>query len=386
MERPKSFDDIVGQSWIVQYLREHIQNGDLHHFLIFDGPEGVGKTSLADIIALNIVYGLGDSDEKTKAYESVVKHKTSNNYIKKFEMSVEGGKEAAKEVRAEMQATFQLGRPKVIICDECHNLSEAGQDVFLADTEYIDKNVYMIMLTTEIDKLKPTLRSRAVPIHLNALKQSDMVKLLSNEANKRRLNVQNPDITFSMIAEWSECKPRTGLNILNAFSSGSSVSTNAIRELIGYMDIRDVMPLLSSLSGSLTFGLSYISEMRVDNSLIGLVVEALRVKNGDGSYKLKLNDVSYVRENLANVTAEQLTSFLYGLTRHQRLTRVDVINAYLGAHASRQLISKPNTTESLATEMLQKQDMEMAEAPAQNTLKAPKLDDLIRNADIVSEV
>ena len=57
----------------------------------------------------------------------------------------------------------------MIICDECHGLSDAAQDVFLADTEFLDDKVYMIMLTTELDKLKASLRSRALPIHFNTL-------------------------------------------------------------------------------------------------------------------------------------------------------------------------------------------------------------------------
>lgn len=331
MRRPRTFDEIRGHDWLVSYFKEHLKASTLPHFLIIEGAEGLGKTSIADLLALSLVYGDDNSAERTNAYNTVVTNKVSNEYIRKYEMSVEGGKEVAKEVRADMQAAFTGTRNKVIICDECHNLSDAAQDVFLAETEYIDKRVYIIMLTTEIDRLKPSLRSRSVPIHMNTLKQSDMVEVLRAEAIGRQLNVQNMDITLGMIAEWAEGKPRTGLNILNAFTTGSSVSTNAIRELIGYLDIRDVVPLLSALSGSMTFGLTYISEMKVDSSIVNLVVEALRIKSGEGSYKIKLNDVQYVREQLTNVTAQQLVTFLYGLTRHTRLSRVDIINAFISA-------------------------------------------------------
>ena len=103
------------------------------------------------------------------------------------------------------------------------------------------------MLTTELNKLKASLRSRAVPLHLSPLKQSDMVNVLKNEATSRHLNIQNADIVFNMIAEWAECKPRTGLNILNAFPDGESVSTNISREMIGYLEVKEVRPPLASL-------------------------------------------------------------------------------------------------------------------------------------------
>lgn len=383
MIRPKTFDDIVGHDWLVQYFRDHLAHGTLPHFLILEGSEGLGKTSFADLIALSLVYGDTPSKERDNAYASVVVHKKSNEYIKKFEMSVEGGKEVAKEVRAEMQAAFTANRNKVIICDECHNLSDAAQDVFLAETEYIDNKVYMIMLTTEIDRLKPSLRSRSTPIHLNTLKQSDMIRVLKHEVGVRRLNVQNEAVTLSMIAEWAEGKPRTGLNILNAFKSGSAVSLNAIRELIGYMDIRDIVPLLASLSGSMTFGLSYISEMKVDISMVSLVVEAIRVKSGEGSYKIQLNDLSYLREQLANVTTEQLVTFLYGLTRHSRLTRTDVINAYIAAHSNFKMVVKSDTTEALQIEKGQKATVQVEQKIVANNT-APTLDDILMGADIMA--
>ena len=382
MERPKSFDDIIGHDWLVSYFKEHLQNGTLPHFLILEGPEGLGKTSLADILALHLVYGSSDSAEYAKAYETVVKKKVSNDYIKKFELSVDGGKDVAREVRAEMQATFTLNKPKVIICDECHNLSDAAQDVFLSDTEYISDKVYIIMLTTEIDRLKPTLKSRAVPLHLHPLKHPDMVKVLKKEVAKRKLLVQNEDITLSLIAEWSECKPRTGLNILNAFAPGTSVSFNIIQELIGYLDIKDVVPLLSSLAGSMTFGLAYIAEMKVDNSLIGLVVETLRVKQGEHSYKLKRQDVSYVRESLAQVSNDQLVKFLYGITRNQKVTRVDVINAYISAHLNKEDLFKPSTKELLGVEQAQKAQVVVNTAVAAQN-KAPELETLLLSSQVV---
>lgn len=382
MQRPMTFDDIVGHDWLVQYFKEHLANGTLPHFLILEGSEGLGKTSLADLIALSLVYGEENSPERKKAYDTVVTKKVSNEYIKKYEMSVEGGKEVAKEVRAEMQSTFTVNRNKVIICDECHNLSDAAQDVFLSETEYIDKKVYIIMLTTELDRLKPSLRSRAVPIHLQTLKQQDMVSVLRNEAHQRRLVIQNEDITLGMIAEWAEGKPRTGLNILNAFANGSAVSANAIRELIGYMDIKDLIPLLASLSGSMTFGLTYISEMKVDASIISLVVETIRVKSGEGSYKIKLDEAKYLREQLVNVTTEQLIQFLYGLTRHTRLTRTDVINAYISAHSRFDTLSESDTSETLKIEQSQKARVEV-DMNVSSVTRAPTLDDILLGADVV---
>lgn len=382
MKRLYNFSDIVGHDWLIQFITDHLKRGTLHHFLILEGAEGLGKTSLADLIALNLVYGLQDSEEKRNAYNDIAVNNGSNDYIKKYKMSVDGGKDAAKEVISEMHATFTLNRPKVIICDECHGLSDAAQDVFLADTEFLEDKVYMIMLTTEVEKLKASLRSRAVTIHFNTLKQSDMVRVLKKEVEERHLQIQGGDATLSLIAEWAECKPRKGLNLLKAFTPNTPVSVNVLRELIGYMDVRDVLPLLASLSGSMTFGLSYISEMQVDPTLINVVVECIKVKSGQGSYRLKMTDVAYVREQLTNVDVNQLIQFLFHLTKHSKLTRQGVINAYLAAHVSMKEIVKEDTTYALDIEKGQKFSS-ISEAPVQSENHAPSLEDMLRNSDIV---
>ena len=382
MKRPETFSEIKGHDWLVKYLEEHIRRGTLHHFLILEGPEGLGKTSLADLIALSLVYGLEPSAERKKAYDEIIVKGMSNNNIKRFKCSVDGGKDVARLIKDEMNTTFTVQGPKVIICDECHGLTEQAQDVFLSETEFIDEHVYIIMLTTEVNKLKASLRSRAVPIHLNPLKQSDMVAVLRNEVQARRLNIQNQDAVLGMIAEWAECKPRAGLNILNAFGSNSSVSMNAIRELIGFMNIRDVVPLLASLNGSMTFGLSYIAEMTINQSLIGIVIECINIKSGNASYKVKLNDVTYIRDQLALVTVEQLIQFLYGITKHSKLSRTDVINAYISAHATSANLTKPDTRETLAVENSQRADIQ-TEIEHEGLSKAPTLEDLMLESKVI---
>lgn len=382
MKRPETFDEIKGHPWLVQYLKNHLENGTLHHFLILEGAEGLGKTSIADILALSLVYGVNPSEEKHEAYERVVVKGESNDYIKRFKLSVDGGKDVAVQVKDEMSATFNLKRPKVIICDECHGLTKQAQDVFLSETEFIDEKVYVIMLTTEVDKLKPSLRSRAVPIHLNTLKQADMIEVLRAEVVARGLRLQNENAILTMIAEWSECKPRTGLNILNAFGNGSSVSNSAIRELIGYLDVQDVLPVLSSLSGSMTFGLNYINEMKIDQSIVNLVIECLNVKSGNSSYKLKMTDIVSIKEQLLSVSEEQLVTFLYGITKHSVLTKVDMINAYISAHASRSTLVKEDTSELLAVEDTQRADIQQ-EIEGTTNRNACTIEDLLLNSSIV---
>lgn len=380
MKRPYSFEDIRGHSGTISYLKERLEQGTLSHFIIFEGPEGLGKTSIADILALKLTCNTEESYKR--CYDDVVTKNGSSTYIKRFQCSVNGGKDVAREIHDEIRNNMNKNHNKVIICDECHGLTEAAQDVFLSDTEFITNNVYVFMLTTEVTKLKASLRSRAITIHLEPLKRQEMISLLKDEIDSRHLKVANVDAVVQLVADWAENKPRTGLNVLNAFANNAVVTPETIRSLIGYLDIREVLPLLNSLSGSMTFGLNYISNMAINNSLTTLVSECIQIKAGQPSYRLKLADVQLTRHELQDVTIDQLVLFLYGLTEHQRLTRSSIVHAYIRAHSRFSTLEKSNPTETLAIESAQRANAAITTAPPKKR-DAPSLDDLLNNSAIV---
>lgn len=377
MSRIHSFEEVVGHNWLITYLKNKLEQNTLPHFLIIDGPEGLGKTTIADLIAINLAYG---PNPNPKLLTEVIDNRRSTDSIKKFVMSVEGGKEAAKNVLAEMHASFS--NVKVIIMDECHAMSAAAQDVFLADTEYLDDNVYIIMLTTEPQALKPTLRSRAVPIHLSPLKLNDTLKILQREVARRNIVIQGGDATLRMIAEWSENKPRTALSILSAFNN-EHVSEDMIREFIGYMDSKDVLQLLQMLSGSLVAGLDYISSMQISDSIVDITNEFLKLKTGFHSYKLTYSDMKDAAQLLNNVSADQIIKFLYGITAHAPLTRTQIINAFICAHKSFEKIKEDPMSEVLIQEVNQRTDNTIQ--TLRQNIQAPTIESLLEGGDIIDD-
>lgn len=386
LKRPHSFDDIVGHSIIKKYFIERLQKGTLPQFMILEGPEGLGKTSLAEVIAVTLNYGFDDSPEKRKAISEVIDNRHSIDCIKKYNMAKDSGKDTAKEVLAELNPSMSSTGRKVIICDECHAISEAAQDVFLVDTEYIPKNTYLIMCTTDKSKLKSTLLSRAVSIPLSALKTAEMVQVLKSEVEARNIMIQGGDSVLRMIAEWADNKPRKALNILNAFGENERVSTDMVREFIGYMDVGEVLPLITSLTGSMTYGLTYISEIRLSDSMVDIIVELLRVKLGNTSYKMSLEDYHRVREALEKVPEECIMKFLHKITALPRLTKAGVISAFIYAHISyERLFSDESRNSVLIEEKAQKVDnIKLApDIQVQQAMKAPTLDDLLSDSAVL---
>lgn len=382
LKRPHTFDDIIGHEVFKKYFIERIKRGTLPQFIVLEGPEGLGKTSIAEVIAITVNYGFDDSPQKTKAIQEVIDNRHSIDCIKKFNMAKDSGKDTAKEVLAELSPSMSTTGRKVVICDESHAIVESAQDVFLVETEYIPKNTYLIMCTTDKSKLKATLLSRAVCIPLSALTTSQMVQVLKKEAASRNLTIQGGDTMLRIIAEWADNKPRAALNILNAFGENDVVSTEMVRAFIGSMDISEILPLVTSLVGSLTYGLTFISEMKFSDGLVDSLVEVLRIKMGQPSYKVSLEQYQDSKRKLENVPEEAIMKLLHSVAGAPKLNRATMVSAYISAHMSYERIFNSGR-EVLVEEQTQKlASRSLApDVKSHEHIKAPTLDDMLANSN-----
>jgi len=346
LNRPKSFEEFKGSGVIVNLIRTSIAKGTLPHFILLEGEEGIGKTTLANLIALSLNCEsankpCGKCASCRNIIENVIEKNKSTSNVLKYKMSVEGGKEAAKEVLEAMQSKFIQGN-KVLILDEAHGMSDAAQDVFLTDTEYLhNDNAYIIMCTTDTLHLKKTLKSRAVSYKLSRPSTKEIISLLKTELARRNLRVQREDTTLNLIATWSECKPRKALNFLEAFGTDNNIEMDAVKELIGFTSVDDIIPILKYLGGSMALGIAYISEMSFSNSFIDITVEALKLKLNQPSYKLTLEEQRRLKEALVYVSEEALVTFTYHLC-DRGTNSYEVIAAFLKAHPSHKRISAPS--------------------------------------------
>ena len=377
-KKPTSFDDIVGHKNLIEFLRDHLSKGTLPQFIIFEGDEGLGKSSFAKLLALELM------GRDPQVLKRVIQENKSTESVLLYNMSINGGKDTAKEVEANLSLGLSGLDRKVIILDEAHDMSEAAQETFLVSTEYLPKGVYLFMCTTDSLNLKATLKSRAFTLHLQHLTQADMVSLLTRYVRDRGLRLQAEASTIQMIAAWADGKPRIALNLIEGFAPGSAVSSATIKEFIDYLSVDDVLPVLSCMSGSMTQGLSVISEMKLNGSLVPILVEILKVKSGMASFKLSLTDVHRIRAQLNGVSVETLTKFIYLVAALPKLSRTGLISAFLQSHTDRSFLSSPPPkTEVLQSEMQQKlsaptQDIAEASRPC-----APSISELLQRGVVL---
>ena len=144
--RPSSLEELVGQSDAVQLISEQIKNSNLSHAYLFSGPRGVGKTSLARIIATTIgcdpVFDITEIDAAShNKVDDVRELNDSVNFI-----------------------ASSPGKKRVFILDEVHMLSNAASNAFLKTLEEPPEHVIFILATTEPERVIETIRSRTTPV------------------------------------------------------------------------------------------------------------------------------------------------------------------------------------------------------------------------------
>ncbi|MDR1523215.1 MAG: AAA family ATPase [Endomicrobium sp.] len=386
LKRPSKFEDVVGHTHLIEFLKNHVSGGTLPRFLILEGDEGLGKTTIAKLISLALCC---ESENKpcytcktcTDIMSNVIDKNMETKNVKLFNMSINGGKDSAKDV----VDNFNLGvsgiKTKVILLDEAHAMSDAAQEVFLVDTEYLPSNVYVILITTNSYNLIPTLKSRAFSIKLNKLKKVDLMILLKDIVRERNLNVQGGDATLGLIADWADGKPRIALNLLSGFQSNSAVSADLIKEFIGYVDVDDVIDLLSYLGGSMTHGLMYINSLHLSDGILDICLEVLKIKKGLASFKLNMDDALKVRTKLANVDEEVLVKFIYEFAALVKVNKRGLIASFIKAHPMYSSLVDFNPS-ILQEELQQKSDL-VLEEPDYSERKAPTMESLLQNGSIV---
>ena len=160
------------------------------------------------------------------------------------------------------------------------------------------------------------------------------------------------------------------------------MSTEMVREFIGSMDISEILPLVTSLAGSLTYGLTFISEMKFSDGLVDSLVEVLRIKMGQPSYKVSLEQYQDAKRKLENVPEEAIMKLLHSVAGAPKLNRATMVSAYISAHMSYERIFNSGR-EVLVEEQTQKlASRSLApDVKSHEHIKAPTLDDMLANSN-----
>lgn len=219
--RPTELEDVVGQKVISVILGALLAKGALHHALLFSGPSGVGKTSMARIIAAKLNPG-EESDVHAGTHPSVLEIDAASN----------GSVEAIRNLKK--LVSYQNPGHRVVIVDEAHSMSDEAFDVFLNMLEFPADNVTYILCTTEIQRLSKAIRHRCDWYQFKIATPASLIERLSYVNSEEGLEVSEDLI--NLIALRSEGSYREALMVLGQISAAGVKTVEDFNELVGVFD------------------------------------------------------------------------------------------------------------------------------------------------------
>lgn len=232
--RPKHWQEVVGQSHITQTLTHAIEQNAISHAYLFTGPHGVGKTSVARILA-HAVNKLDYTDETTHL-DIIEIDAASNRRIDEI-----------RELRERVHIAPTSATYKVYIIDEVHMLTTEAFNALLKTLEEPPKHVIFILATTEAHKLPETIISRTQRFNFKPIEKDFAVKHLKNIAKHEKVDI-SPE-ALSLIADYGNGSFRDSISLLDqARSLGKRIELNDLQNLLGIAPSQVITNLLTALA------------------------------------------------------------------------------------------------------------------------------------------
>ncbi len=246
--RPKNFDDVVGQDYIVKTLKNQIKTDRLTHAYLFCGPRGTGKTSTAKIFAkaVNCTH-TNDGNPCEKCAECVALSEINTDIVE-IDAASNNRVEEIRDLREKVSFPPMIGKYKVYIIDEVHMLTDSAFNALLKTLEEPPKHVIFILATTEIHKLPATILSRCTRFDFKLLPLNVLVEHLKNVFDKK--GIKYDEKSLHMIAKAGEGSVRDTLSIADSVASfcDYDIQFAMTERVIGLADKDSIKDILRSIS------------------------------------------------------------------------------------------------------------------------------------------
>ena len=239
--RPKNFDEMIGQDFIVKTLKNQIKTDKLTHAYLFCGPRGTGKTSTAKIFAKAVNCTHSQDGNPCGMCAECVALSEANTDIVEIDAASNNRVEEIRDLREKVQYSPLIGKYKVYIIESAFN-------ALLKTLEEPPKHVIFILATTEIHKLPATILSRCTRFDFKLLPINTLVEHLRNVFNKKGITCDEKSL--QLIAKAGEGSVRDMLSIADSVASfcDYNITVQATEEVIGLSSKDNIKNILLSIT------------------------------------------------------------------------------------------------------------------------------------------
>ena len=242
--RPTSFDEVIGQDHVVRVIKNSIEQERVHQAFLFSGTRGVGKTTIARLLAkcLNCMSSDSPTSKPCNKCESstAIQEGKSIDFLE-IDAASRTGVEHMRELLSSLHTSPSVARFKIFLIDEVHMLSKGSFNALLKTLEEPPSHVIFLMATTDPEKVPKTVISRCLQLNLKTVSRNELKDHFRKICKKEGIN--SDDESLFLVAKAAEGSVRDGLTLLD----------QAIAHGGGKLDATDVKSLLGTIDDSLIY-------------------------------------------------------------------------------------------------------------------------------------
>jgi DNA polymerase-3 subunit gamma/tau len=234
--RPQRFSEVIGQEHVTRTLKNAIEQGRTAHGYIFSGHRGIGKTTVARILAMALNCRSADHPvpEPCGVCESCTEIRAGNSVdVIEIDAATNRGIDEIRELREAARYRPARDRFKIYILDEAHQITEAAFNALLKTLEEPPEHVVFILATTQPADIPQTIRSRCQHFSFRAVRFEPILAQLRDLVGRETIAAD--DEALALLAEAGDGSVRDALSILDQAiaSSAGRLTAEAVRHLIG---------------------------------------------------------------------------------------------------------------------------------------------------------